>query len=447
MRVAHRHPKIQGPGGCGQRFAQVGGASQKVAQAREIARRAGRGQKRAKDGRCPVLVQIPFLPAVGEGVAVGIGAAGRQLEGRADGQGFAAGRQAHAGHAVAGAAHGRARGGGQVVLNLLVAHHVEVGVGARLQVVAAADAGVGHYRRARTRLVSSAGVAIAGAAALAAVERVVAAKLVPHFVGHVVDIESIAHGVRNARFARRFQRGVAYYAHVGQPAAGRAEHVANVEVGRAHHRGQVALVLAHQVVGAVVGVGVGGGVGINQAAVVAHQLQAHGQLPLIHAGYPVHARQNCGLGAGHRAPAVGRVLGRGRHGQPVSAQAGAGGQQRAVRLASRAAGPGRGTPVQPRLPQAGRGRRQAGATVNIGPEKAEVVGDVAGPGRLQVHGPQRTRQNLPMKAVGRNIQPRRGIRVVQAAPGVGAQLGEGGRRSPIHNSRFPHSEAGATAIG
>ena len=52
-----------------------------------------------------------------------------------------------------------------------------------------------------------------------------------------------------------------------------------------------------------------------------------------------------------------------------------------------------------------------------------------------------------MKAVGGDVEPGRGVGVVQAAPGVGAQLRKAGGRDVVHHSRFPHPETGALAIG
>ena len=301
-----------------------------------------------------------------------------------------------------------------------------------LQVVAAADARVGHYRRARAHFEGRAGVAVAAAAALRAGKRMVAPKLVPHLVRHVVNIKGVAHRVGHPGFARGLQRGVANHPHVGQPAPGRAEYMADVVIARAHHGIHICLVFAQQVAGAVIGVGVGAGVGVDEAAIVAHQLQVHGQLPLIHPGHAVHRRQNRGLGAGHRATAVGRVLGRGGHCQPVSAQGGAGGQQHAVRRA------GGGVPagslcIQPRLPQAHRRRRSSATAQHIALEEAQVVRRVAAPRRVEVHRPELARQHHTMKALGRDVEPRGGVRVVEAAAGVGAQLREAGRRGRVQH--------------
>ena len=62
-----------------------------------------------------------------------------------------------------------------------------------LQVVGAANAGVGHDRRAAAGLVGGGGAAIAVAAGVgAAVERVPRPKLMPHLVRDVVNVKAVA---------------------------------------------------------------------------------------------------------------------------------------------------------------------------------------------------------------------------------------------------------------
>ena len=74
---------------------------------------------------------------------------------------------------------------------------MEGSIGVGLQVVGCgADTGVSHNGAARARLPGRVVVAVAARAATrVAIKWMVTSKLVPHFVGHVVDIESIAHGV------------------------------------------------------------------------------------------------------------------------------------------------------------------------------------------------------------------------------------------------------------
>ena len=76
--------------------------------------------------------------------------------------------------------------------DLLVALRDPVRVAVRLQVVQAADAGVGHDRGAGARLDRVRAAAVAAAVGQRAVEGVVAVELMTHLVGHVVDGEVVA---------------------------------------------------------------------------------------------------------------------------------------------------------------------------------------------------------------------------------------------------------------
>ena len=118
--------------------------------------------------------------------------------------------------------------------DLLEAALREVRVGVGLEVVGEADAGVRHDRRARAGLDRRGRVAVAaGAVQLRPVERVVAAELVAHLVGDVVDRVEVADRRRDAGAALRLGRA-ADDAEVRDAAARRAEReVADVEVAGA----------------------------------------------------------------------------------------------------------------------------------------------------------------------------------------------------------------------
>ena len=129
----------------------------------------------------------------------------------------------------------------------------------------------------------------------------VAGKLVAHFVGYVVNVESVAHRIGRARDPTGLAGRVAHHAEVGHATAACAHHVADVVISRADDAVHVGLVLTQHIV--AVGVGISGrglrtgAAQENQLVVVGNEHQAHSQLLLIHANYAVHG----GNFAGHYA--------------------------------------------------------------------------------------------------------------------------------------------------
>src|SRR5512137_88308 len=102
----------------------------------------------------------------------------------------------------------------------------------RLQIVGAANACVGHDRRAAAGFVGRRSVPIATAAtACRAVERVVGAELMSHLVDYVVNVESIAGRRGRTGNAARLATGYAHHAQTSNATHARAEHVTDVVVG------------------------------------------------------------------------------------------------------------------------------------------------------------------------------------------------------------------------
>ena len=298
MLVAGRAAETQQARNGGQPLAEHGGVVHQADEAREIAGAAGHGHKRAEQrhvlvghlrvGRRLLRAQVQLFPHVGEPVIFGIGGRGRELEGRTHRQGLVGRGRHHGGRVAGGRVHGA---GGAVDKNphLLVVACMEGGIGVGLQVVARlANAGVGHDGRARAGLPGGSGPAVAArTAASVAIEGMVATKLVPHLVGHVIDVESIANGASRAGEAAGLV-GPAHHTQAGHAAATRSHQVADVVVRRADD-GVDSGYVSRQVV-AGVGVGVGSSIGVYQQVSVSHQHQAHGQFLFVHAYHAVHGR-------------------------------------------------------------------------------------------------------------------------------------------------------------
>src|ERR1035441_49176 len=112
-----------------------------------------------------------------------------------------------------------------VIASIMVGSTIK-GMLVGLEVIGAANAGIGHDRRAAARLVGGGGAAVAVAAGIgAAVERGRGAKLMADLVGHVINIKGISHGWISARLALSFDAGDTSYANARQAAPRGAEDV------------------------------------------------------------------------------------------------------------------------------------------------------------------------------------------------------------------------------
>jgi hypothetical protein len=164
---------------------------------------------------------------------------------------------------------------------------MEIRIGMRLQVVRAADAGVGHDRRAAARLVGRRAVAIAaGTVAERAVEGVVASELMAHLVRDEIDVEIVAGGIGQAGRAASLAAAAADDAESSDAAAAGREHVADVVVGRADRgaddRGGVV-----DDAGTVAGERIAAGGRVHDEIVVRHQRELDRHVVLIHLGHAV----------------------------------------------------------------------------------------------------------------------------------------------------------------
>ena len=218
---------------------------------REHARATGRRIERAEDRavagvalrECRRRAKVVLLPVVRQRIAVGIARRARQRERRVH-RDRDFGRQAAV--SMTGVASVLAVSTAHAPpllpiqrIDLLEALGVEVRIGMRLQVVGAADAGVGHDRRAAARFVGGvAGAVAAAAGAGLRVERVVAAELVAHLVGDVVDVEAIAVGLPRPVVPRAFWPLRQVTRKAGDAAAARGEDMTDVVVRRADDRCQ-----------------------------------------------------------------------------------------------------------------------------------------------------------------------------------------------------------------
>ena len=138
-----------------------------------------------------------------------------------------------------------------------------------LQVVGAANPGVGHDRGAAAGFVGGGGAAIAVAAGVgAAVERVRGAKLMAKLVGNVVNVERIADRRIGARLALGLESGHAGHANASHSTARGAEDVADIVVGSADDGVEVCLVLHQQRGGVAVAVRLGGDIGVDNQVVL-----------------------------------------------------------------------------------------------------------------------------------------------------------------------------------
>ncbi len=121
------------------------------------------------------------------------------------------------------------------------------------EVLGAADPGVAHNGDPAARLISGTRAASSAAAPVRAVERMEGSKLVPHFVGDIINVESIARRVREPGDAAGLQGG-ARAVQRGDAAAACTEDVPDIVVGRSDHGVELCLVLAHHRAAAAIGV-------------------------------------------------------------------------------------------------------------------------------------------------------------------------------------------------
>ena len=351
-----------------------------------------------------------------------------------------------AGRPVAGGGDRRAgapRRPGRERHDLVEAPGVEGVVAVRLEVLGAADAGVGHDRGAAARLIGRRAVAVAAAFGGGAVEGVIAAELVPHLVGHVVDVEAVADRIGLAGDAPRLAAR-ARHVEIGDPAAAGRDDVADVVVGRADHAVEVALVLPQHGGAVAVAVGVGGAVGIDDQVVVADQHHADRHLALIDAVDPVHRHHHGvqGAGDGRRVGSAdrGRVLARGGQRQPVGAELGPRGDGQRDR---------RHVPLGFLLLRArlldvaveARPGRLARLVLEIGEDIPRIPAAVG----IDEHGARRG-QHHGMEAQGGQAQAGGGRGIVDPLGDEGADLGESGRQLGLEDRRLLDAEEPVRAV-
>ena len=279
----------------------------------------------------------------------------------------------------------------------------------------------------------------------------VAGKLVAHFVGYVVNVENVAHGVGRARDPTGLAGRVAHHAEVGHAAAAGAHDVADVVVGRADDAVHVGLVLAQH--GAAVGVGISGR-GLRAGAAQEHQLvvvgdehHAHSQLLFIHANYAVHG----GHLAGHYA-SQGVAFGEGVFGGVGQGQA-VGAQLRAARTGQRAgAHPGgKATRIGLEVGDGGgkiaAGGWASGRPVHVFAIEAEVMPGIGPAHGVDVEAVAAAGQHLGMEAQRREVETHRGRGIVDAYASVGFDTGKAGRQRGGHHGGFVERKAAGAAIG
>ena len=280
----------------------------------------------------------------------------------------------------------------------------------------------------------------------------VARELVAHFVGYVVDIESIAHGVGRTRYAAGLATGPAHHAQAGYPTAARAHHVADVVVGRANDAVNIALVLFQQ--GNTVGVGenrrrLGARAAQeNQLVVVGHEHQAHGQFFFVHAHHAVHGSNLAGHYAGHGVAFGEGILGGVGQSQAVGAQLGAAGP-----LARSCTAQGSGHTRSVVLPLRNSGGKPAvegragGSPVHVFVVEAEVVPGVGPTHGVNVKAIAAAGEHLGVKALGRKVEAHGGGSVVEANAGVGLYAGEASGQGRGHNGGLMQGKTARAAVG
>ena len=308
---------------------------------------------------------------------------------------------------------------------------MEVVVAVRLQVVAVADAGVGLDRDAAARLVRRAAVAIrARAAAARAVERVVAAELVAHFVRHVVDVEAVGDRRARAREPARL-RAAADHAEARDAAAARADQVADVVVRRADLRVDRRLVRG-EVAGGV-RVRIRRGIGEQDEVLVRDEHHAHGDLALVDAVDAVDRRDDRAERIELRAAVEDRVLAGRRHREPVRAQRGARGHVRC-----RCARVARGD-------RFARHEADAALAAMFVLGVGDVVVHVAAAIRIDV-GRAFATDHLRVEALRRQVEAHRRGRVVDALAEPRADLRIARGETRFHHGRFDDAERRVAAV-
>src|SRR5215212_10454979 len=115
----------------------------------------------------------------------------------------------------------------------------------RLQIVRTADPGIRHDSGTTSRFVSGRGVAICTPATPhRAVKRMVGAKLVPHLMGYIVDVITIANRIGEPRDPVRLATTNTDHPQTSDASPASAEHVPDVVIAATNHTVQIGLVLA-----------------------------------------------------------------------------------------------------------------------------------------------------------------------------------------------------------
>ena len=186
-------------------------------------------------------------------------------------------------------------------------------VGVALQ-VGRANAGVTHDGRGRSRLIRRGRCTVA-----AVVLGVVATVLVPHFVGHVVHVEWVAHG----RTASGHSAGLASATRglqVRHTTAARRKHVTDVVVRRTNDAVARVDVLGQHGSTTVVGVGVCASIEEDDLVVVGHNLHGQAHIPLKDSVDTRHGGVHGGKHTAHGSSVELRVLPCARERESVCAE-------------------------------------------------------------------------------------------------------------------------------
>ena len=136
-----------------------------------------------------------------------------------------------------------ARAAGDEGLNLFQAPRMKIGIAVKLEIIAAADAGVRHDCRTAAGFECARSAAIATATRHATVEGMSCAELMTDLVRDVIDPKRVADGRVKAGFAVSFAAGNTGNSDTSEAPPRRAEDVANVVIRIADYKIEVRLIL------------------------------------------------------------------------------------------------------------------------------------------------------------------------------------------------------------
>ena len=325
--VADHHPEIHIAIGGWKCFTDSGRSGEQVRVTRKDPLRTDGGIPGSEQRACPIIAivhallsaQIALLPAVRQRIAyVGIGT-GRGEHKRGGRRNRVIGTGIHRRYAVSCVGDRRGRIGvsvGDLGNHLIEAHRMEVGVAVGLQIVATHDARIAHDRRRATRFHRSAGVAVA----IVAVEGVIGAELMAHFVSHIVDIERVTDRRSLTGHAASLTAAIPDDTESRHAPTAGAEDVPDIVIGVADYAVYIRLVFAQHRKTIVIAIRIRRSVRIDELVIVGDENHAGCDVGLIDAIDPIHGRHDCRHGSFHSSPMVGGVFSGTRDRQVVGPQ-------------------------------------------------------------------------------------------------------------------------------